>query len=119
MNPAASRLPDDPSSGHNRWHEGVPPVLDVDPGDDVVLDTRDGFDGQVTRGMTPDDFAAVTFLANHAMTGPIRVRGARHVDPPRQPARRRAQRGISALLPLEVFTDGGEGLLAAIRSSGA
>ena len=71
-----TRLRDDPHKGHNRWHEDVAPVLEVDPGDTVLVDTRDGFDGQLTRGMTAGDLAKVSFLPNHAMTGPIFVRGA-------------------------------------------
>lgn len=71
-----TRLRDDPHKGHNRWHEDVEPVLEVDQGDSVLVDTRDGFDGQLTRELTPEGFNEVSFLPNHAMTGPIFVRGA-------------------------------------------
>lgn len=74
------RLADEPAKGHNRWHEDIPPILTVEEGDTVVLDTRDGFDGQVTRDLAPDEFGKVSFLPNHAMTGPIHVRGAEPGD---------------------------------------
>ena len=40
-------LADDAGTGHNRWHPDIPPVLCCDPGDEVVLETRDAFDGQL------------------------------------------------------------------------
>ena len=36
----SKRLKDDPGKGHNRWHPDIPPILEVDPGEDVVLETR-------------------------------------------------------------------------------
>ena len=41
-------LAEQPGTGHNRWHEGIPPILRIQPGDQVVLETRDALDGQVT-----------------------------------------------------------------------
>lgn len=46
------RPKDTPHTGHNRWHPDVTPVLEVDPGEEVVLDTRDAADGQIKPGMT-------------------------------------------------------------------
>ena len=40
-------LLEEPETGHNRWHPDIPPVVTCDPGDEVVLDTRDAFDGQM------------------------------------------------------------------------
>ena len=37
------RLKDAPSTGHNRFHPDIPPILDVDEGEEVVLETRDGW----------------------------------------------------------------------------
>jgi formamidase len=51
-------------------------VLEVSDGDVVVMDTRDGFDGQVTRKLTAAGFDELSFLPNHPMTGPVAVRGA-------------------------------------------
>ena len=38
-------LCEEPGTGHNRWHEDIEPVVEVDPGDTVVYETRDVFDG--------------------------------------------------------------------------
>ena len=37
-------LSEEPGTGHNRWHEDIEPVVEVDPGDTVVYETRDAFD---------------------------------------------------------------------------
>ena len=44
----SKRLKEEPHQGHNRWHPDVQPVIEVDPGEEVVLETRDATDGQVT-----------------------------------------------------------------------
>ncbi len=74
------RLRDEPRTGHNRWHESVPPAIVVADGETVVLDTRDGFDGQVTSDLTPGTFDRLSFLPNHPMTGPVYIRGAEAGD---------------------------------------
>jgi len=43
-------LAQEPTTGHNRWHEAIPPIARVEPGDHVVMETRDAFDGQVPAG---------------------------------------------------------------------
>jgi len=37
-----------PDRGHNRWHEAIPPALEVEPGQPVALETWDAFDAQLT-----------------------------------------------------------------------
>jgi hypothetical protein len=37
-------LGEEPGTGHNRWHEAIEPVVEVDPGDTIVYETRDAFD---------------------------------------------------------------------------
>jgi formamidase len=39
-------LTQEPGKGHNRFHPDIPPVIRCKPGDDVILETRDAFDGQ-------------------------------------------------------------------------
>lgn len=73
-------LAEDPRSGHNRWHEAIPPILKVDPGDQVVMDTRDPFDGQITPASTVEDVGRADFGRVHALTGPIYVEGAEPGD---------------------------------------
>ncbi|GIT01459.1 MAG: hypothetical protein CM1200mP27_00840 [Chloroflexota bacterium] len=43
----SKRLKDDPGRGHNRWHPDIPPIIEVDPGEEVLLETRDASDGQM------------------------------------------------------------------------
>ncbi len=45
-------LSEEPWTGHNRWHESIPPVLEAEPGDLVVYETRDAFDGQLNGDST-------------------------------------------------------------------
>ena len=43
-------LLEEPATGHNRWHPDIPPVVLCQPGDEVVLETRDALDGQAGPG---------------------------------------------------------------------
>jgi formamidase len=67
-------------TGHNRWHEAIPPALEVDPGDIVVLETRDAFDGQLSPDSTAADVARLNLNPVHPLTGPVAVRGAEPGD---------------------------------------
>jgi formamidase len=69
-------LADEPHTGHNRWHPDIPPVVEVDPGEECVLETRDASDGQVTR----DGGMAGPSGRIHPLTGPVYVKGAQPGD---------------------------------------
>jgi formamidase len=69
-------LRDEPHTGHNRWHPDIPPVLSVDPGETVVLETRDALDGVITPTMTSADLQRVDLDLVHPLTGPVFVNGA-------------------------------------------
>jgi len=43
----SKRLHEQPTTGHNRFHPDVPPIVVVEEGEEVVLHTRDGVDGQL------------------------------------------------------------------------
>jgi formamidase len=73
-------LADEPGTGHNRWHCDVPAVLEVDPGETVVLETRDALDGYLNASSTVDDFANLAMGAVHPLTGPVFVKGAHPGD---------------------------------------
>jgi formamidase len=72
----SKRLAEEPATGHNRWHEAILPIAEVEPGQVVWADLRDGFDGQIGPGAKAADLMKVSFLANHPLTGPIYVKGA-------------------------------------------
>ena len=64
----------------NRWNRDYPARLTVDPGDTLHLELRDASDGQVTPGMTAEQFAGIDTTRIHALTGPVAIRGAEPGD---------------------------------------
>jgi formamidase len=70
------RLRDEPWTGHNRWHPDITPIVEVDPGEEVVLETRDAADGQIGPHTTVGDLAHLDAKVSHPLTGPIAVKGA-------------------------------------------
>ena len=69
-------LGEEPETGHNRWHESIEPVVEVDPGDTVVYETRDAVDGQLSPSSTSSDVGNVNLNVVHPLTGPVFVKGA-------------------------------------------
>src|SRR5205809_6992817 len=71
-----ARCADDPAC-LNRFHPAIPPLITVKPGDTVIMETRDAFDGQITKTSTAADVIP-TFLGGplninrvHPLTGPV------------------------------------------------
>jgi formamidase len=73
-------LSEEPGTGHNRWHEDIEPVVEVDPGDTIVYETRDAFDGQLNRESTAEDVGNLDLSGVHPLTGPVFVKGAEPGD---------------------------------------
>ena len=71
---------DEPTKGHNRWHPDIPPAVEADPGEEVVMQTRNAFDGQVTPQTVPNDLLSVNLNVVHPLTGPVYVKGAQPGD---------------------------------------
>jgi formamidase len=76
----STHLDQQPNTGHNRWHPAVQPVVEVEPGEQVVLETRDALDGYLNPASTTDDFATLPLGAIHPLTGPVFVKGAQPGD---------------------------------------
>jgi len=74
------RLRDQPSTGHNRLHPDLEPLLEVDVGEEVVLQTRDGVDGQLGPSTTEANVVGLDAGAVHPLTGPVFVKGAQPGD---------------------------------------
>jgi formamidase len=76
------RLPlaSEPHTGHNRWHPDIPPAVRCEPGDEVVLETRDTFDGHFDARSTVKDIETADFNLVHPVTGPVFVEGAEPGD---------------------------------------
>jgi formamidase len=76
----SKRLKQEPQKGHNRWHPDILPILEVDPGEEVVLETRDASDAQVMPGMTVADLGGMDTKVSHPLTGPVYINGAKPGD---------------------------------------
>ena len=73
-------LREESNTGHNRWHPDIPPVVEVEEGEEVVMETRDAFDGQMRPGVTEADFGGMDAGVIHPLTGPVAVKGAEPGD---------------------------------------
>jgi formamidase len=73
-------LRNEPKTGHNRWHPDIPPVIEVDEGEEVALETRDAVDGYLHSKSTEADFPGMPVAAIHPLTGPVLIKGARPGD---------------------------------------
>ncbi|MEV0617242.1 acetamidase/formamidase family protein [Nonomuraea sp. NPDC050404] len=73
-------LHDEPGTGHNRWHPDIPPIVRCEPGDEVILQTRDAFDGQMGPNATLKTVEAPDLDVVHPLTGPVHVDGAQPGD---------------------------------------
>jgi formamidase len=70
-------LREQPSTGHNRWHPDVPPLIEVDEGEEVVLETRDASDNGVQYGSEEVEGGG---KGVHPLTGPVYIKGAQPGD---------------------------------------
>ncbi|MEX2425243.1 MAG: acetamidase/formamidase family protein [Thermomicrobiaceae bacterium] len=77
---AFMRLADQADRGHNRWHEAIPALTEVEPGDTVSIETLDAIDGQLTSDSTSADVAHVDLSRVHPLTGPVAIKGAEPGD---------------------------------------
>ena len=73
-------LIEQPTTGHNRFHPDIPPIVSVAEGEEVVLPTRDAADGQLGPSATEADIAKLNPGVIHPLTGPVFVNGARPGD---------------------------------------
>ncbi len=73
-------LSEEPAKGHNRWHPDIPPLVKVDPGQVIGIETRDALDGQVTPHSTLTDLGRISLNVVHPLTGPIYVNSAEPGD---------------------------------------
>jgi formamidase len=66
--------------GHNRWHPEIKPKLYIKPGEEVVLEAIDPFDGQITHHGDCDELCRLDTSHCHPLTGPVYVDGAEPGD---------------------------------------
>jgi formamidase len=77
---AGKPLADQPGVGHNRWHPDIEPVVSVEPGVSITLETLDAMDGQLIATSDEDDVATSNLNRVHPLTGPVYVKGAEPGD---------------------------------------
>ena len=70
----------EPSTGHNRWHPDIAPILRVNEDEIVALETRDAFDGQIAQDTSNNELSRVSLARVHPMTGPVYINGAEPSD---------------------------------------
>lgn len=76
----SKRLAEEPHLGHNRFHPDIEPVLEVAAGEEVVMETRDSLDGQITPSTTLEQVRKLDLGVVHPLTGPIFVKDAEPGD---------------------------------------
>lgn len=64
----------------NRYHPAIQPVARANPGDLIVVHTRDALDSNLTIDSEPKDILAIDLNLIHPMTGPIYIEGAERGD---------------------------------------
>lgn len=74
------RCADEPNKGHNRWHPDIPPAVEAEAGEEVVLQTRNAFDGGVTPTTQAEELRTANLNVVHPLTGPVYVQGAQPGD---------------------------------------
>jgi acetamidase/formamidase len=65
-----------PGNVHYRWDATLRPIVEVDPGTTLTIETRSGEDGQLRPGDGPEAVDRLDFGRLHALTGPVLVRRA-------------------------------------------
>jgi formamidase len=70
---------DDPHC-FNRIHYAIKPVARVKPGQQFVLETRDGLDSDLNFNSTHEDVGGINLNLCHPLTGPVYIEGAKRGD---------------------------------------
>ncbi len=65
---------------HNRWNKDIPPILNVNSGDVVTIETKDAADGHFTLNSTHKDVLNRDLSKVHPLTGPIYIEEAEAGD---------------------------------------
>jgi formamidase len=61
---------------HNRWHPDLEPVAEIEPGQELRLETEEGLAGQLTREHTHEDALRYNLGLGHPLSGPVFVKSA-------------------------------------------
>ncbi|MGN6169170.1 MAG: acetamidase/formamidase family protein [Solirubrobacteraceae bacterium] len=69
-----------PENSHNRIWPELEPIAAIEPGGVIELELRDGMDGQLTANSDAATLQSIDLDANHPLTGPVEIRGAKPGD---------------------------------------
>ena len=58
----------------------IPPILTIEPGDEVLMEARDGGDALISRNSTLDDLLSLDLNLVHPLTGPVYIKNAEPGD---------------------------------------
>ncbi len=70
----------EPHLGHNRFHPNIEAVLEVSQGEEVLIETRDSLDGQITPATRAEEVKGLDLGLVHPLTGPVFVKDAEPGD---------------------------------------
>ena len=65
---------------HCRWDQSIAPLVTVEPGEIVELETREASDGQIVPGSNAEILSRLDFSVIHPLTGPVAIVGAEPGD---------------------------------------
>ena len=64
----------------NRYHPAIPAAVKANPGDIIIIHSRDALDSQFRLDSIADDLSTVDLGLVHPMTGPVYIKGAKRGD---------------------------------------
>ena len=70
----------DDSNCFNRYHPAIPAVAKANPGDIIIIHSRDALDSHFRLDSIADDLSTVDLGLVHPMTGPVHINGAKRGD---------------------------------------
>ena len=66
--------------GHNRWHPDIPPLIEIERGGEVILESPGYDDYQLHDNDDTSDVSTMDLTRVHPLVGPVAVRGAEPGD---------------------------------------
>ena len=63
--------------GHNRWHPDIPPLIEIEPGGEVILESPGYDDYQLRDDDSTADVVAMDLTRVHPLAGPVCGAGSR------------------------------------------
>jgi formamidase len=66
--------------GHNRWHPDIPPLAELKPGEEIILESPGYDDYQLQDDDDDHDIQTLDLSRVHPITGPVKITGAEPGD---------------------------------------